>query len=194
MKNAVYKTADKRELLEKVFPCIVERGLENVTIRELCRETGFVQGTLYYWFKDKESIVYEAAKWGLKDVVDKLFRYVSENIGDLYGLFSNCLDEVDKYKKEIRFIYQMAASPVYGDKIRKTIKVFNIICDKYSIRLSTILNCDMEELRQIVCLFISAVCNYIIWDDKETSQMQLEYIYDMLSQMMKPQLYQQNAL
>ena len=136
MNTAAYQTSDKNELSEKIFPYLVKHGLENITIREMCKHTGIVQGTLYYWFKDKTGIVCEAAQYGLKTVTDEIFEYVFASLNDLKGFFANCLDEISKYKKELRFIYQLAASPVYGEKIRKTGKDFNFIYDKYTHRLS----------------------------------------------------------
>ena len=94
MNTAIFQ--DKRELLKRVFPFLVSRGLENVTIREMCKATGLVQGTLYYWFGDKTSIVCESTEYGLKTVTDKIFRYVFASLNDMPGFFSNCLDEVGK--------------------------------------------------------------------------------------------------
>ena len=184
MNTAAYQTSDKNMFLEKVFPVLVEQGLENITIRELCKETRIVQGTLYYWFKDKTSIVCEAAQYGLKMVTDEIFEYVFASLSDLRSFFSNCLDEVSKYKKELRFVYQLAASPVYGEKIRATGKEFNLIYDKYTRRLSALLNCKEQTLKPLVYLFISAVLDYVIWDEKEKSQMQLELIYSVLTKIM----------
>ena len=185
MKTATYQTTDKSELSKKVFPYLVKHGLENITIREMCRGTGIVQGTLYYWFSDKTSIVCEAAQYGLKMVTDEIFEYVFASLNDLRGFFSNCLDEVSKYKKELRFIYQLAASPVYGNKIRKTGMDFNFIYDKYTHRLSQMLDCDEQLLKPLVYLFISAVLDYVIWDEKEKTQMQLDFIYGILPKLMK---------
>ena len=184
MNTAAYQTSDKNMFLEKVFPVLVEQGLENITIRELCKETRIVQGTLYYWFKDKTSIVCEAAQYGLKMVTDEIFEYVFASLNDLRSFFSNCLDEVSKYKKELRFVDQLAASPVYGEKIRATGKEFNLIYDKYTRRLSALLNCKEQTLKPLVYLFISAVLDYVIWDEKEKSQMQLELIYSVLPKIM----------
>lgn len=99
MNTAAYQTTDKSELSARIFPYLVERGLENITIREVCRGTGIVQGTLYYWFKDKTGIVCEAAQYGLKTVTDEIFEYVFASLNDLKGFFANCLDEISKYKK-----------------------------------------------------------------------------------------------
>ena len=185
MNTAAYQTTDKSELSARIFPYLVERGLENITIREVCRGTGIVQGTLYYWFKDKTGIVCEAAQYGLKTVTDEIFEYVFANLNDLKGFFANCLDEISKYKKELRFIYQLAASPVYGEKIRKTGKDFNFIYDKYTHRLSLLLDCDEQTLKPLVYLFISAVLDYVIWDEKEKSQLELNFIYSALPEIMK---------
>lgn len=185
MNTAAYQTTDKSELSARIFPYLVERGLENITIREVCRGTGIVQGTLYYWFKDKTGIVCEAAQYGLKTVTDEIFEYVFASLNDLKGFFANCLDEISKYKKEFRFIYQLAASPVYGEKIRKTGKDFNFIYDKYTHRLSLLLDCDEQTLKPLVYLFISAVLDYVIWDEKEKSQLELNFIYSALPEIMK---------
>lgn len=187
MNSAVCQSTDKNAFLERLFPVLVEHGLENITIRELCKETRIVQGSLYYWFKDKTSIVCEAAEYGLKTVTDQIFAYVFASLNDLRGFFSSCLDEIGKYQKELRFVYQLAASPVYGKRIRETGKELDLIYDQYTHKLSALLNCDEQTLQPLVYLFISAVLDYVIWDEKEKSQMQLEFIYQVLPKMIKEQ-------
>ena len=184
MNTGTYQTTDKSELSERVFPYLVKLGLENISIRELCKGTGIAQGTLYYWFKTKTNIVCETTEWGLKKVTDEIFDYVFASLDDLRSFFSSCLDEINKYKKELRFVYQLAASPVYGEKIRADGKELNFIYDKYIHGLSERLNCDEQTLRPLVYLFISAVLNYVIWDEREKVQTQLEFIYSALPDIM----------
>ena len=184
MNTGTYQTTDKSELSERVFPYLVKLGLENISIRELCKGTGIAQGSLYYWFNDKTNIVCETTEWGLKKVTDEIFDYVFASLDDLRGFFSNCIDEISKYKKELCFVYQLAASPVYGEKMRADGKELNFIYDKYIRRLSERLNCDEQTLRPLVYLFISAVLNYVIWDEREKVQTQLEFIYSALPDIM----------
>jgi len=184
MNTGTYQTTDKSELSERVFPYLVKLGLENISIRELCKGTGIAQGTLYYWFKTKTNIVCETTEWGLKKVTDEIFDYVFASLDDLRSFFSNCIDEISKYKKELCFVYQLAASPVYGEKMRADGKELNFIYDKYIRRLSERLNCDEQTLRPLVYLFISAVLNYVIWDEREKVQTQLEFIYSALPDIM----------
>lgn len=179
------RQVDEESLLNRIFTFFVDSGLENVSIRELSKGTGLAQGSLYYWFGDKTNMICECTEYGLKEVTDKIFDYVFANMTDLYSFFSGCLDEISKYKRALRFIYQMVASPVYGDKIREKAHNFNFIYDKYTKRLSGVLSCDEKILRPLVYLFISAVLDYVIWDEKEKSQLQLNFIYSALPEMLK---------
>lgn len=179
MRSAAYRI-DETEILDKVFTFLVKRGLESISIRKLCKGTGIVQGSLYYWFNDKNSVISECTEYGLKKVTDKIFDYVFANINNLPFFFANCLDEIDKYRAELRFIYQMSASPIYGEKIRKDGKYFKDMYDKYADRLAKILNCEYEKLKPVVYLFISAVCDYAIWEDRQNAQAEIDFIYSIL--------------
>ena len=184
MKAATYQI-DEEGILDSTFGYIVKHGLENITIRELCKGTGIAQGSIYYWFSNKQDLICEAAEYGLRKVVDKIFSYVFSNMNNLRKFFDECLSEINKYKNELRFIYQMAASPVYGGKIRGKGHDLNLIYDKYIEMLALRLQCSTQELKPLVYLFISAVLDYVIWEDTKNTQMQLECIYFILTKNIK---------
>ena len=102
-------------------------------------------------------------------------------MGNLRTLFDECLDEIAKYKDELRFIYQMAASPVYGNELRAKGADLNVIYDKYAHKLASAMRCNERALRPLVYLFVSTVLDYVIWDEREKTQLQLECIYSVLS-------------
>lgn len=185
MKTASYQTTDANELLDKVFSFLVEQGLENASIREICKGTGIVQGSLYYWFEDKTNIICEATEYGLKKVTDMIFEYVFSSISDLPSFFENCLDNISLYKKELRFIYQMVASPKYGDKLRSDGKYFKAMYDEYAVRLAKHLNYDLDKVRPIVYLLVSAILDFAVWDDKENAQTEVDFIYSALPKILQ---------
>lgn len=185
MKAATYQTTDENEILDTVFSFLVKQGLENASIREICKGTGIVQGSLYYWFDDKTKIICEATEYGLHKVTDAIFEYVFLSIDDLPNFFANCLDYIANYKKELRFIYQMVASPKYGEKIRRDGKYFKAMYDKYAVKLSEHLNYDLEKVKPIVYLLVSAILDYAVWDDKENAQTEIDFIYSILPKVLK---------
>ena len=180
MRDATYQI-DEDGILDSTFNYLVKHGLENTTVRELCKYTGIAKGSIYYWFSNKQDLICEAAEYGLKKVVEKIFSYVFSNMENLREFFDECLLEINKYKSELRFIYQMAASPVYGRSIRGKGQDLNLIYDKYVEMLALRLQCSTKELKPLVYLFISAVLDYVVWEDTENTQMQLEFIYSVLT-------------
>ncbi len=185
MRESVYSTLSSADIQSKVFVYLVENGLENVSIRELCRETGLSQGCLYYWFGDKTSILCESTKFGLRQITDTIFGYVFENTDSFQVLFSECLTRLDAYHDELRFIYQMASSPVYGEQIRRDGKYFKQMYDSYAERLSERLECAVEKVRPLVYLFVSAICDYAVWEDRENAQTELDYLSTQLERLVK---------
>lgn len=181
MKAATYQI-DEEGILDSTFNYLVKHGLENITIRELCKGTGIAQGSIYYWFSGKQDLICEAAEYGLKKVVDRIFFYVFSNMKNLRRFFDECLSQINKYKNELRFIYQMAASPVYGKNIRGKGQDLNRFYDEYVEMLALRLKCNINELKPLVYLFISAVLDYVIWEEAENTQMQLDFIYSVFSQ------------
>lgn len=179
MKVATYQV-DEKKILDKIFTFLVESGLENISVRELCKGTGIAQGSLYYWFEDKTEIICEATEYGLKKVTDEIFDYVFESISDLPKFFEECMKQISCYKKELRFIYQMAASPGYGQKIRKDGKYFKYMYERYADKVASILECDNDKVKPIVYLFVSAVCDYAIWEDENNAKTEIDFIYSIL--------------
>lgn len=185
MKTAVYQTINEYEVLDKVFSFLVKQGLEGASIREICRGTGIAQGSLYYWFSDKMTIICEATEHGLKKVTDEIFDYVLSSIDDLPHFFETCLDNVSIHKEELRFIYQMVASPLYGKKIRDDGKYFKSMYDKYAVKLAEQLNYDLSKVKPIVYLLVSAILDYAVWDDKANAQMEIDFIASIMPQVME---------
>lgn len=185
MKTATYRTVDENEVLDKVFAFLVKQGLENISIREICKGTGIAQGSLYYWFDDKTTIICEAAERGLKNVTDEIFGYVFASVDDSPSFFENCLEKISPYKETLRFIYQMVASPKYGEKLRRDGKYFKSMYDRYAEELAKRLNYDLDKVKPIVYLLVSAILDYAVWDDKDNAQTEIDFIYSVLPKVME---------
>lgn len=165
------------------FDYLVKNGLENTSVRDLCKANGISSGNLYYWFEGKDEIYISAAKYGLEKVTDYLFSNAFgalKELHDFKSFFDNAIDYFDNVKEELRFIYQIATSPVYGARMRSRADVLNESYAKYISELSQIINCPLEVLTPVVFLFISALLDYVVWEDKPVSVMQIEYLYGIL--------------
>lgn len=166
----------KEVILRKCFNVLTENGVEGATIRNFSDATGMTASSLYYWFEDKDEIIVDAAEFGLQCIVEKLFRYALDNINDVKNLCNEFYKIADKYKMELRLIFQIANSPKYGEKIRGHSDSLSHIYDEYMDKLADAMNVSSLDIRGSVDLFISAITYYVMWDDRLKVSREMEYV------------------
>jgi len=171
----------EQEFLEPSFNYLVQNGLENTSVRDLCKAMGISSGSIYYWFEDKDDIYISTVKYGIKKVAGKLFDALFEKADNIESFFNTFLDEVDKYKLEFRLIFQVTTSPVYGDRMRETAEDFKNVYAKYILHFSEITGHTVEIITNVIYMLIALLVDYIIWEDRPTSEMQLKFINKILS-------------
>ena len=171
----------KEEFLEMTFNYLAENGFENASIRDLCAGTGISSGSVYYWFDNKETLFIEATEYGTEKVLEEIFALASDNLSDLKGFFDNCMVLMDKYKKQLRFIFQVATNNVYGERFRKNGDSLATVYDRYSKQLALYFKCSEEELKPLIFLFSSTISNYVIWEDIDKTRVRFDFLYKLIN-------------
>ncbi len=167
----------KDEILKKCFTYFVEHGLESISMRKMCDETGMAVSSAYYWFGNKDGAILSATEYGLNRVAGILFDYVYQYIDNLECIMITFSEFIMKYKAQLRFIYQVVTSQKYGDKIRPIANRLTEIYDRYTEIIADHFGCRKQELQPYVYLFISAVLDYVIWHDKDKMEVELACVY-----------------
>lgn len=168
------------DFFDPCFNYLVENGFENTSIRDLCGELGLSPGSIYYLFEDKNEVFINVVRYGTGKVADRLFEFAFTTMENPEVFFETFIDEVDKYKKEFRLIFQFAASPTYGDHIRDKSEGFKFVYERYIIRLSEILGAPYTEIMPIIYMIISVLSDYVLWEDYDVSKMQMDYLYQII--------------
>ena len=180
MYGSLEKESKKDNILKACFYCLVETGLEKTSMRNLCEASNTFSSSLYYMFKNKDSIVLSATEYGLNIVVNTLFEYAFMHITDTEEFLENFPDKVKEFKRELRFIYQVIASPRYGESMRLLTKRLSNRYDEYTDILAQYLGCSKIKLRPYISLAIAAVLDYIIWNDTGNMQREMNCIYESI--------------
>ncbi len=167
-------------ILKKMFDCLVTHGLERTSIRDLCDCTGLSTSSIYYRFNNRDEMVLESAYFGLINITKELFWAAVIKINNFSELFQVILSNVESRKRHIRFIYQVAASPRYGDSFRKKTLHISEIYKSYIEMLANQLDCEEQRLEPYVNLFIAVIREYVLWENKLHTENELHYIYDQL--------------
>ncbi len=171
-------TSDKKQIIiATTWQYLLKTGLSKASIGELCKETGLAQSSLYYWFENKDDIWISAGKYGLARVVDSLLAFTLEHTDDIRKYFDTLLDEVEKYKYDLRLGIQITTSPIYGGRMRDQARTFRRWYDKYAKTLIEFFGCTYEKAETFIYSIIAYVVDYALWDDRDKTQMLLENLY-----------------
>ena len=179
MREQVVKDIET-EFLEPSFKYLVKNGLENTSVRDLCKAMDISYGSLYYWFEGKDDIYISVVKYGIGKVAKKLFDFAFEEMKNPKQFFDTFLDEVEKYRAELRLVFQFATSPDYGEDLRKKAEEFKDVYEKYIVELAQMIGKTVEETAPIIYLLISVLVDFIVWDDRDVSCMQMKYLYECM--------------
>ena len=170
----------KKEIIETTWQYLLQHGLGHSSIGELCRETGVAQSSLYHYFENKDDIWISAGKYGLSKVVDALFDFTFNHTNNIKTFFSEFLDEVEKYKYELRLGIQITTSPIFGIRVREKAHGFRLLYERYAGKLMGIFNCTHLQAEIFIYSIIAYVIDYAIWDDREKTQMLLNNLHDRI--------------
>ena len=167
----------KQEIIQTTWDYMKKHGLMNSSVGTLCKETGLAQSSLYHWFSNKEDVWISAGKYGLAKVVTKLFDYTFSHTDDIAGFFIGFLDEVDKYKDELRLAIQITTSPLFGERMREKSRSFRIFYQQYADKLMEKFGVSEVQANVFIYSVIAIVMDYVIWDDKDLAQMLLDNLH-----------------
>jgi len=181
MVNLYEHEAKKDPIIKACFYVLVEKGIDDASMRDFSNAVGMNASGLYYWFNDKVEIVCQATRWGLDVVIGELFKCVETKIGAMEELRKQLLGIVDKYKKELKLIFQVVASPNYSDKLREDlINKMPAIYDECACMLEKEFCMEYGELYPYICLFSSSVVDTVIWDDWKKLELESKWIAEKL--------------
>ena len=167
----------KKIIVVATWDYLLRVGLSKATVGDLCREEKFAQSSLYYWFENKEDIWISAGKYGISKVVDALLLFTFEHTDNISKYFETLLDEVEKYKYELRLAIQITTSTVFGERMRDKSKDFRILYEKYAEKIIGIFGCTHQQAEVFIYSIIAFVIDYAIWDDGEKTQMLLDNLH-----------------
>ena len=157
----------KVKIMEITWNYLLKNGLGHSSVGELCRDTGIAQSSLYHHFENKDDIWVSSGKYGLSKVVGALFDFTINHTGDVESFFVELLDEVEKYKHELRLGVQITTSPVLGGSMREQANDFRLLYERYAEKLTGIFNCTYSQAEVFIYSIIAYVIDYAIWDDRE---------------------------
>ena len=151
----------KKQIVELCYDCYVERGIENTSVRDFCRAGDLNPNTLYYYFKDKDEIMFECVNYGYMRLENAMVDVVANCT--LEEMLSRLIEVWNSFSPELRFLYQAVSSPCYNSKRSYHFLKLNSFYDRFGERLAQRLGCPYAVIRSGVHDILTFMSYYALW-------------------------------
>ena len=170
---------EKRDyLIAMCYECYVENGIENTSIRDFCRAGNLNPNTIYYYFKDKDEILFECVNFGYKKLEDAMYQAVEE--GNPEQIFKNIKDVWISFSPEMRFLCQAVSSPSYEDNRTFQLAKVNNFYERFGKRFSQRFGCPYEIIRSHINDIFILMSYWSLWGSINMATIQCQKIFQEL--------------
>lgn len=165
----------KEEIIRSALKIIYEKGYHATTMEDIAAKLFMTKGSVYYYFKDKQDLVYKSQKMLLEQSIINIEEIISEDLPVVEKLEKTMIVHIDYLISE-RAGFTLGASPekiFEGDQLKDILNLRNT----YSQHIDCLItegidngcfqNVDIKIVRNIIL----GAMNYIIeWYSPEGSK------------------------
>lgn len=161
------KHRGKDKILEATKLLISEKGISQLSVREISKAAGVTTGSIYHHYKNKEELLYEVINNSLNES-HKILEEYNKDKSINYNILDNVIESfTDRFNKEAENKIQLYLT-VLGIEGNDDIK--NKIADKYAIwinditKLITLTYKDIskDKAKSLGCILLATIDGLIL--------------------------------
>ena len=155
----------KKEVINVCLDHFIEKGLTETSTRSLSSALKLQNGGLYYYFESKDEVVVLCAEEAAMRLEKALILPTVKRLDNPELMVSKLKAEADKMAPTMSFLVSVCASKRYKDKVKP---VLDRLSERYGIYVDAIakkLGCEQEAIEPYVYMAITAVANYMIFEE-----------------------------
>lgn len=161
------KPRGKDKILEATKLLISEKGISQLSVREISKAAGVTTGSIYHHYKNKEELLYEVINNSLNES-HKILEEYNKDKSINYNILDNVIESfTDRFNKEAENKIQLYLT-VLGIEGNDDIK--NKIADKYAIwinditKLITLTYKDIskDKAKSLGCILLATIDGLIL--------------------------------
>lgn len=163
--------------LETCFDTFCKNGLENTSLQMLAEACGVTNGSLLYYFGNKDNIIIESTAHCMAKVEDDFMARAPRSFKDIERFLKEMPYITAKlHGAKYRFMYQVYASPKYREHGKKFFKGVNVRYHQYAVLLSGKLGMPVDFIQGMIYIFVRASVHYALFEDEGYLKLQLDAI------------------
>lgn len=163
MKSMDHEGNKRKEIVNICLDKFISKGLAETTSRDLSTALKLQSGGLYYYFSAKDDAVIACAGEAAARLENELMLPVLNDLCDPERLFANLRQNAEKMAPTMKFFTQVCAAPKYFSEMIPVLERLEERRSQFFGILAQRLNRDLQEIRPLADLCITAVVNYMIF-------------------------------
>ncbi|GEN34535.1 TetR/AcrR family transcriptional regulator [Aneurinibacillus danicus] len=141
----------KRDLLDSAKTCIVEQGMDKLTLKAVAEGAGVTQGTVYYHFRTKEQLLFEI----VKDLCESSWEQVENNDAPRH----------QKLQEALKGAHKRCTSDLFYHQLFFSLLAYSFQHEKTKEQLNNLLSFENETLsRQLASLWDTSPVEGVSFD------------------------------
>ena len=179
--NVKAREAKKIEIMEKVFDCYAESGLNNISMKDIADKSGFNVASVYQYFNDLDDLIIQSTGYCMAKVEDDFMAKAPNNVEYLWKF----IDEVPywtakEHGKKYCLMYQVYTSPKYKKYGQEFFKGVDQRYTEYAKSLESKLGIPYEKITPLIFILIRASVHYALFEDEFYLKSQLSILKEAL--------------
>lgn len=166
----------KKEVINICLDHFIEKGLTEVSTRSLSNALRLQNGGLYYYFENKDEVVVLCAEEAAIRLERTLISPTVKRLNNPDDLVKKLKIDADIMAPTMKFLVSVCASKRYQNKVKP---VLDRLSERYGIYVDSIaesLGCEKEKIEPYVYMAITAVANYMIFEEDVFVVPQMEIV------------------
>lgn len=161
------KPSGKDKILEATKLLISEKGISQLSVREISKAAGVSTGSIYHHYKNKEELLYEVIDNSLNES-NKILKEYNKNKSINYNILDNVIESfTDRFTKDAENKIQLYLT-ILGIEGNNDVK--NKIADKYRTWINDITNLitlsykdiSVDKAKSLGCILLATIDGLIL--------------------------------
>lgn len=163
----------------------VNKGLMATTSRDLSRALNLQSAGMYSYFQNKDDAVIACAETAAKRLEDELIAVAMNNITSPNTMVTKLCEKARQLAPMMRFFTQVCATEKYEERIRPVLSGLSSRYEDYAKRFARELNVSVDTVLPYVYICITAITNYMVFQEDDYVIPQLSLVAKKLDSIME---------
>lgn len=173
----------KQEVINICLDLFIEKGLTSTSTRNLSSALKLQNAGLYYYFESKDEAVIACAEEAALRLEKCLIAPAMRELSDLDSLMKRLRSRADEMAPTMRFFVSVCVSEQYKDDMKSALDRLSKRYEAYASRLAEKLKCDVSVVAPYLYTTITAVTNYMIFNEESYILPQIKLIKEQVAKL-----------